>query len=419
MNHGILTATLTGLTFAMTPLTLGADVETAIDALETLDVVTISVDFEDTPLDVAVDELSARLPLPLRADWDALVSLGIDDLDTVTIRYRDTTVSTVLAAMAIDLGDGFERPVLEYHAGQMILTTVAATAGMHLTDVYDVRDLVAADGLIDTLQAEVDARHEDDEASFEATDDEAAATSDDAADQGEAPPTDDDDDGDLWSPQSLDLDQPIDQAADPAMAGPPLSPAERLMLLIMEHVDPESWLRYGGDRSKLSEQGGLVVVTATASTHRRFREAIDRLRMAHPAAIGVEAVLLDLPGSTLARVSRRYQGRPGKVLAALRLEPDVVQVWQSRVITRMGQAGQIETSEADVSTVLGVTPDPDPVTGQAQLSIDFTLTVGTSRQNVESVIPFFERNAGTVLELPAPGADRTLRRVLILRRIEA
>ena len=54
----------------------------------------------------------------------------------------------------MQLGDEFERPRFEVHAGQVVLTTIAATELMRLTDAYDVRDLIADRGTLDRLRAD-------------------------------------------------------------------------------------------------------------------------------------------------------------------------------------------------------------------------------------------------------------------------
>ncbi|MHC4446762.1 MAG: hypothetical protein ACYSXF_03010, partial [Planctomycetota bacterium] len=123
------------------------ELEQAIELLERLDAISLSANYEGEVLKVVVDDLNARIPVPIRADWEALKRLGVRRRDQVWLRLDPTSASTVLAGLALAQGDEFGRPTFESHAGQIVLTTVEATAAMRLVDVYDVRDLIADEPL--------------------------------------------------------------------------------------------------------------------------------------------------------------------------------------------------------------------------------------------------------------------------------
>ena len=55
--------------------------------------------------------------------------------------------------------------------------------------------------------------------------------------------------------------------------------AQRLIDLITNNVDPDSWTDVGGPGS-ISEYHGLIVVTQTAQTHKKVEHVLNMLRQA-------------------------------------------------------------------------------------------------------------------------------------------
>src|SRR6185503_1582349 len=78
-------------------------------------------------------------------------------------------------------------------------------------------------------------------------------------------------------------------------ASPPAATAgEHLFQIITDHVDPDAWMNFGGDRAKVSEMDGILMVTAAPSVHRRFREALSTLRAAIDVNLAIDAAIVDV-----------------------------------------------------------------------------------------------------------------------------
>ena len=67
----------------------------------------------------------------------------------------------------------------------------------------------------------------------------------------------------------------------------------------------------------MSERDGVLLVSATPTTHRRFRDALRRLRYAYPSAVVLEAAVVELDEAALKRIERRRE--PGSVAFAREL----------------------------------------------------------------------------------------------------
>jgi hypothetical protein len=170
----------------------------------------------------------------------------------------------------LQLGDEFERPVWELHAGQVVITTRQGRERMRLVDVYDVRDLITEDGWAP-----------------------AAAQMKQAAEK-----------------QDAEAEQNGEEDLTPAM-NIPETPGEELMMLIARHLDPDAWMAFGGMSADISERDGKLLVTAPARMHAGFRDVLMRLRSANPATIMLDAMILDIPRAEYDRLVRIH-GRAGR-----------------------------------------------------------------------------------------------------------
>ncbi|QDU43659.1 hypothetical protein Mal52_21350 [Symmachiella dynata] len=118
----------------------------------------VSVNFEDTPLVVAVEKLAADAKVDLRLDKAELREKRIRDREPVTLSLTDRDLATVLRAMLLDLKLTW---VLE--DGVLWITSTEKAESISKTAIYDVRDLCRdgseSDSLADaiTSQAQPDA----------------------------------------------------------------------------------------------------------------------------------------------------------------------------------------------------------------------------------------------------------------------
>ena len=66
-------------------------------------------------------------------------------------------------------------------------------------------------------------------------------------------------------------------------------PLERLIQLIQETIDPESWRSAGGNVGAINTLNNQVIVTQTATAHTQLRDLLKQLRQARALQIAVEA----------------------------------------------------------------------------------------------------------------------------------
>jgi len=118
----------------------------------------VSVNFEDTPLVVAVEKLAADAKVDLRLDKSELREKRIRDREPVTLSLTDHDLATVLRAMLLDL-----KLTWVLQDGVLWITSTEKADSISKTAIYDVRDLCRdgseSDALADaiTSQAQPDA----------------------------------------------------------------------------------------------------------------------------------------------------------------------------------------------------------------------------------------------------------------------
>jgi hypothetical protein len=356
----------------------------SIAVLERLDATTTSVDFDREPLETVIEMLDGAGPAPVAADWTALETLFVGPDDEITLHLEDVAFSTVLAAVTLELGDDLERPLFEVHGGRVMLTTLDATAAMGVTDVYDVRDLVADERTFERLRAERT-----------------------PVDAPEPPPGEVEADEDAPTLPEVDV---------PTTASGPVSPTFALMELLTEHIDPEAWTTYGGNRATMSDRNGAVLVTAPPSIHRRLRDALTRLRRATSSAVNVDATIVDLPRAAFERLARRHDRGSAVLGRAVVGAADAVVLWQSTAGATAGRELSIESEAEGVGVELRLNPRLDPRTGILTVDLEAQTQAGADRRAVSTTVTIPGRRGAAVVELPAARSGATARFLVLLPR---
>ncbi|MHC4947638.1 MAG: hypothetical protein ACYTG1_05185 [Planctomycetota bacterium] len=378
----------------------GGELEQALVLLDGLETQRISVRYDDEPLAAVLDDVAARLAAPVRGDWPALERLGVEPDDRVSLRLDDTPGLSVLSALALQLGDEFEHATCEVHAGRLLLTTIQATADMRLLDVYDVRDLLADEAVVERLRTEAPP---------------IGPPAEDDAPAEPAEPGDEPDDDDDPPPASRP-----DAAAGPDLPAPtvrPLTPGEALLLLISDHVDPESWVNFGGSRALIGERDGVLFVTAAPTTHRRFRDALRRLRRSNPAAVRVEAAVVEIAADELARLARRHDAGSRRLAAAVRRSDGATVLWRAATETAVGARYEAATDTPAGGIELVLAPTLDAGRGLVRLEIGLAVRRGDETRELSTTAAFAPRREAAVIEVPAPApGERILVLVLSLER---
>ena len=381
----------------------------ALNVLTQLDAARLSMDYHDEPLEQVLVDLNAHLPMTVRADWATLRRLGVDADDRTTLRIS-AGGTAALSALSLTLGDEFERPVFEVHAGQMVLTTVQGTEAMRLTAVYDVRDLLADAALFQRLRDEVPPMEEEKPA---------APKESEPATQPQPDPV-----PARW-PQAfpphgrprhtiLTDAAPAEQVVkDNPIAGREQTPGEQLINLITDHVDPEAWMNFGGSRAKVTDQNGVLLVTATPTTHRKLIRALEQLRDASSSSIHVKAAIVDVPRSRWDSLQRQYDLHSAALAMAVRDDSAAVIVWTSSAPSTIDHPLTIESQASDVTVRCVVTPRLDAQTRQISAEVDASTSQAGDRRSVKTIVSFPGDVRAAILELPAPKPGATVRFIVL------
>lgn len=181
---------------------------------------------EDAPLDGAIEYLASQLQGNVHVRWNRLADCGIERSAPISLRLRDVTLECGLRLLMGEFGEC----ALGYYIedGVLIITTKEDVYVRLVTRVYDVRDLLQCAGA-------------------------------DAAEAGEPS------DSEVHAPHR------------------PQTAQEKLEHLIVQTVEPESWMENGG-AGTLVFYGDTLAVRAAGPVHRVLADVLEQLRDALGAA---------------------------------------------------------------------------------------------------------------------------------------
>lgn len=390
----------------------GDELERALSILDRIDVVTASVNYADTSLAEAIEDLNWFLDVPLTADWEALEVIGVDADSELTLRLEDAPLATVLRAVALQLGSDFDRPCLEVFGGSMlVLTTDDATERMRLTDVYDVRDLLAdgraAPALRQTAPSGAGAETPALPTGLETPTETAPPAEPEPARgvTGAAGATT----RPGWRlPAREDEDDP---AVPPARRR---TPGADLMTLICEHVDPDAWIEYGGTRASISERDGVLMVSAAPTLHRGVRDALRRLRRAYASFVTIDAVIVDVPRSLFDRLARRHELSSAGLGRGLLAADETRILWRAEAGVTPGAPLVFESRSEGGLVRLELLPTFDQVTGTLAVAVDAASKHDADERAVRTTVTIPYRQGGATIELPAAAAGDVVRLVVLI-----
>jgi hypothetical protein len=341
-------ACLTGVTHA------AQTEEDAGALLASLDTMPCDLEVVGVRLDEVLETLSAELPVQITADWSALDSIFVERDDEVSVRMPRSNAAAVLDGIVRQLGDEFDRPVVESYAGQLVLTSRLGAVRYATTVVYDVRDLLR-NNTLNRLRENNRAKSNDDANDVDDDDD---VDEDIELSQGESKGGD----------PVRNVNTPADHASSPGAddVGPAhdmqditdhdtdtgavllhieLTPGEQLMELIAYHVDPDAWDAYGGSRAKITERNGLVFVTAAPSIHLQFSRALAQLRLAHPTQMHLSVTVVEVPRTLLIRpVYQRLRTDSARRTYVLHADETTI-LWNGSVLQAFDIPTTLQTGE--------------------------------------------------------------------------
>jgi len=293
-----------------------------------------------------LESLSAQAEIPIDADWDDLVSLGVSADDPPPITRGSGSLIAVLDSLCLGLGVPFARPQPEPMIGRIRIVAPSTVAERRRTRVYHA-DALADDFLV--------------------------------------------------------------QAA--------------------EHIDPEGWLRNGGDRQHASVMSGALLISAPPSVHRRLEALLDELRMTRPAAIELSAEMLRVPAAawrTLAMSDGSTPITPATVAAIAGVEriatPTIVTLIDHEAVTESSNDAtelrlvvRPERGEADdvhVRFELVVEERPTASAREPSEPTD-PVRAATSKASSQGTIPAPVAGPPALVSIELPGSEHAV--VVFLR----
>lgn len=368
-----------------------AELERAIALLEALDTTAITIDADEETLESVLERIGEQIPL--QVDWQALDMIAVSRDDPVTLALERAPLATALASICLQSGDVFERPIFDVYHEQVVLTTHESSARMRLTDVYDIRDLLAGDDAIEAARATLPPRPVAEE-----PDDEPAAPAGG---------------GGAGAPALPAIPIPSRENAPPPRR---LTPGEELMGLIVEHVDPDAWLAFGGTRATITEHDGALMVSAVPGTHRRLRDALRRLRRVHLSQVSLDVAIVDVPRPVFERLRRRHDLSSAALGRALLAAGDGVVRWRTATAAAIDRQLSLGSRAEGVEIEVRLVPRFERETALLTLDIEATTKAGADARAVATSVTIPFRNGGSVLELPAAEPAETVRLLVLIPR---
>jgi len=362
-----------------------SDARTDLALLDALDDMMLSANYADVRLHELTADLSGRLGVPVLLDPDPLRTIGVREDARVTLHTGQIPASALLDSLMRELAAGLDRPVWEAHAGTVVLTSQKGTEALRSLVVYDVRDLVSDDGLMREIQASrpaIEAPALDDEAAEEHTDDDTRAEK-----KGE---------GDIPEVES----------------GHDVSRSRELLMIIMEHIDPDAWIDMGGSRATVTDHNGVVIVTACASLHRRIRSALTRLRAIQAHALRIGVYVIDLDRSAFEALGKSFP-HEGSLAVALLRHPQTLVRWQSQGTVAVGSALELHSASENSEVSVSVRATFDRPSGRLRADIRAMTAHGADKRSAETSVQFQLGESAAIIELAAAEPTETVRVVIV------
>lgn len=180
----------------------------------------------------------------------------------------------------------------------------------------------------------------------------------------------------------------------------------------VEHIDPEGWIRNGGETQHATRIDGTLLVSAPATIHRRLATLLDELRLTRATAIEFAAEIVQLPTATWRARSNDAGGEPVRARGDLNSVPGVVALSAPTIVAALDSEGSVDGTMAGISMRLAVRPERDPDRGMT-VRFELRLDQGGSTAMTQGTIPAPVGGLPALVALEAPGTDQTI--VMFLR----
>ena len=218
------------------------------------------INFQDTPLESAVNQIRSLNDINIQVNWNALEFAGIDRDTAVTARLRNISLEKALQVIlddAEDVGGGGIQLGYVLDEGVLTISTEEDLQQKQITKVYDIRDLL------------VDVPQFTDPATFDLGDAGGGGGGGGAG----------------GGVSGADIFGDISQQAGAQQA---VDLQTRILEIINNVVAPDTWIQAGGLGS-LDAMRGMLIVTNSPTVHREMVDLLQKLREPRAIQIAVEA----------------------------------------------------------------------------------------------------------------------------------
>ncbi|MBL9121450.1 MAG: hypothetical protein JNL80_16195 [Phycisphaerae bacterium] len=347
----------------------------SLKALATSESGTVTIDLTDELLQSALEKLQTATSIPLRVDWDALVDLGIAKDDRIDFHVRDVPPLVALKSLAGAINADIGKPAIDAWSGQIILTSPRGLASYREMAIYEVADILADPILLEEVAKSATDPH-----------DPASPTSPADPDDTEAPLT----------PGVI---------AERSM----LERADRLIDIIVEHVDSEAWEEAGGSQGRVSYEAGRLIVSATAMTHQRLRSFLSDFRRQSPSSATTSWVIGSIPTAVLDRILEPTGNdgppSPQAIVTSVRGAKEFRLLASPRVTSRLGDEATIDMSDGRNGSHCSATVTLDRARRTLAVRTKVQLTFGQAKANAESTLTGGAEHVVGLLRLPGGSSE--------------
>ncbi|MGD8454193.1 MAG: hypothetical protein PVJ57_20455 [Phycisphaerae bacterium] len=235
-----------------------------------LDEILPEFDFQDAPLEAVIEHLQEFQQINIAVDWEDLDANGIEREKAVTVQLRNLPFRTVLQELLAQVG-GDIKLAFEVSDGLLRIATKDKLDRNKVVLVYDIRDLLVNVPRFNNA----------------ATMDPAQALNQSGGQGGGGG------NNQLFQSNQNNQNENRDQGANTGDI------VERIMEIIRQTVEPDSWVETGGGEASIRELNGQLIIYNTSDAHRSIRGLLDQLRATRALQIAVEARFLNVTSNFL------------------------------------------------------------------------------------------------------------------------
>lgn len=220
--------------------------------LATLDSTNIPASFTDNTLEDVLNFIATVTNLNVDVDWDSLAEVGVDRDTLVSLSLQPLPARTILERVLDKVSpDRFNAASWAVNDGILVVASDSALRRNTFIQIYDIQDLLfTAPDFTEVPDLELGSIVQG---------------------QGGA-----ESDADIEIPDELTPEELL----------------ERIRNIIQTNVDFDGWRDNGGDTGDIQELNGNLIITNTASNHRRISRLLSQLRDVRAIQMNVEARFL-------------------------------------------------------------------------------------------------------------------------------